>query len=54
MGKELFNEDGDATLHAEILDNPEADAALAEIAIKEAIADGVSREDAVSMYGVKD
>ncbi len=43
----------DAALHDEILDNPAADRALAEIAIKRAIARGLSRAEAEQFYGVR-
>lgn len=39
--------------HDEILDNPEADRLLAKRAVERAIAQGLSREDAERLYGVR-
>lgn len=44
----------DEHLHAEILDNPEADRLIAREAIKRAVRRGLSRELAEQFYGIKD
>ena len=43
----------DAALHEAILNNPEADKALSEMAIKRAIADGMDPEAARRVYGTE-
>jgi hypothetical protein len=40
----------DAGLHAELLDNEEAERAIAAMAIERAIKDGLSREEAEQLY----
>ncbi|HYW02913.1 MAG TPA: hypothetical protein VFA86_03140 [Gammaproteobacteria bacterium] len=40
----------DAPLHEEILDNPEADRLLSEMAVQRAIEDGLSEEVARELY----
>ena len=42
----------DAALHDEILNNPDADRALAEQAIERALARGMTRKQAEDLYGV--
>jgi hypothetical protein len=57
MGTELVSmkdgADHDAHLHAELLDNVEAEKAIASAAIDRAIRDGMSRDDAVHLYGYR-
>lgn len=55
-GTELFylddkGEKQDAALHQQILDNDEAEQALAVMAIERALARGVSPEEAQRLYG---
>ena len=44
----------DADMHADILDNPEADALCRKRAHARVIANGMSREDAVMLFGTHD
>lgn len=41
----------DSGLHEPILNNPEADRAIAEAAVRRAMKRGLSRKDAESLYG---
>ncbi len=50
---EMCSEGGDQSILEDMLDNPEADAALAEAAIERAIARGVPEELANRLYGHK-
>ncbi len=57
MSNEFFTRDpdkSDAALHGAILDNPEADAALAARAIERAIARGLTRDEAEALYGLRE
>ena len=54
MSDELFYIDGgvkqDKEIHEEILDNPRAERVADELAVKQAMARGVSREEAERLY----